>query len=235
MLQKISVCLLAVALILTACSSNMNSANGSSNLSSDISAELEESSEAMTSNTSSAQEEQLTTNPKESYHGEVKVDGIHQLTNDQLLFINEVLNSLSEAKIIYPFQSIDDIKAEDFPTYLGFRSKYYSDITLDNELNALLDYNQILAILKDDFGIEQSPKWLEDKKGEMIKTPVSSQGNPCEMISVEQKGNMVTVIAKMYPTVVRDASEKEFAPSNMKYLFELSQDNRLYIKSGAMI
>lgn len=211
-----------------------NSNNGSNNLPN----EIEPSSQTVedTSSNISYQnnEKKLTSIKKEDYDGELNVDGKNSLTNRQKLIIQSIINSLSEAHIIYKFNSIDDIKSTDFPTYLGFRCKYFFDISLDEELNSLLNYNQVLTILKSDFGITTAPKWLEEKKSEIIKSPFSSQGNNGEIISINQKENTIIVIAKMYPTPVHDSLEKETLPNTLKYTFETNDKGGIILKSGEL-
>ncbi|WMJ24364.1 hypothetical protein RBG61_06770 [Paludicola sp. MB14-C6] len=235
-----------ILLVFSLCSCSTNSnykvESGPNNLISSVSETMDnsskmDSSQRNTSNESSysKMEEQFTKIKKEEYDGEVHYNGVNQLTNRQLLFINKVLDSFSEAHIICNFKSIDDIAMSDFPTYLGFRSKYYFDVLLDKEQKAQLNYNQILTILKGDFGIEKAPQWLEEKKNEINKAPFSSQGNPSDIQSINQKQNIVTVVAKMYPTHVRDSSEKEFLPNTVKYIFEVKKDDSLYLKSGEII
>lgn len=158
-----------------------------------------------------------------------------QLTPKQMKTIDSMLCGLIEADILYEFDNASQIVPRHLPMYMSYRAYDYFEIQMDDEMSMDINGEQILQILKGDFGISELPFKCDNIKDLTASLQFGNQGFGFGFKKCSQNGNTITVLADMYRTYQEPSTKHLAIYSNyVEYTFEIQNDGSVILKSGKL-
>lgn len=158
-----------------------------------------------------------------------------QLTPKQMKTIDSMLCGLVEADILYEFDNASQIVPFHFPMYMSYRAYDYFEIQMDEEMRMDINSEQILQILKGDFGVSELPFKCDNIKDLSANLQFGNQGFGFGFEKCSQNGNTITVLADMYRSYEDTSKTNLWRYSNyVEYTFEIQNDGSVILKSGKL-
>lgn len=155
----------------------------------------------------------------------------HQKQNiDRLVF------ALSEGKIRYNFNGLEDIVPDNLNMYLSQRYSAFFDeneVALDDRMSGYLTYKQAMTILKADFG-ETDTSFIKPETLFFVQGGVQGKGG--NVIKLSCSGNIIIaeVEYEFFPSPLIEHADKSINYV-VEYKFKTINDKTIHIISGKIL